>query len=255
MLDTFLTSLHPGLTPGATAGLLFLSLLGSFVSAAFGAGGGALLLVGMTLWLPITAAIPLHGVIQLGSNAGRMGVMLRHVQWPLFAAFAGGAVIGVVAGSQLLVELPEGWVEALLGGFILYSLWGRMPLPPRGNRGITVAVGAVTNALTLLVGATGPLVAAYFRTLHLQRLRHVATFSACMMLQHTLKIAAFGALGFAFGDYVVFLAVMIGVGFIGTLLGRATVQRLNDQLFRQILRILLTLLSLRLLINGLAGAL
>lgn len=251
MLESLLSALHPGLAPGAVAALLALSLLGTFISAAFGAGGGALLLLGMTLWLPAAVAVPVHGCIQLGANVGRAGVTLPHVRWPMVAAFAGGAALGAAAGSQVLVGLPGGWLEVILGGFLLYSLWGRLPVPARGSPGVVASVGAVTTALTLFVGATGPVVAAYLRALALHRLHYLGTFSACMTLQHGLKMVAFVWAGFAFGDYLAFIAAMIGVGFLGTLLGRAVITRLPEALFRRILRLLLTVLSLRLLASGL----
>lgn len=250
MLNALAELLHPELSAGAGLGLLALSFLGSFVTVAFGAGGGAFLLVGMTVWMPVTAAIPLHGVIQAGSNVGRALVTWRSVRWPLFASFAAGAVLGGLIGSQVVVALPAAWVEAILGAFILYSLWGRMPVPRGRGRGVLAGVGAVTTALTLLVGATGPLVAASLRALGLPRFEYVGTFSTCMSLQHGVKILAFGLLGFSYAEYAGFLAAMIAAGFAGTLLGRRALHRMPERLFRAALRLVLTLLALRLLFQA-----
>jgi len=250
MLDILAPILPPGLSAGAVISLLALSFLGSFATVAFGAGGGAFLLVAMTAWMPVTAAIPLHGVIQAGSNLGRALVTLGSVRWPLFGSFAAGAVLGGLAGSQLVLALPAAWVEAILGAFILYSLWGPTPVPRGASRGILAGVGAVTTALTLLVGATGPLVAASLRVLGLPRFEYVGTFATCMTLQHAVKIAAFGLLGFSYARYAGFLAAMIAAGFMGTLLGRRALRRMPERLFREALRLLLTLLALRLVLQA-----
>ena len=102
----------------------------------------------------------------------------------------------------------------------------------------------------MFFGATGPFVAAAVKTLQLGRMQHVGTFSACMSVQHCLKIVAFGVLGFAFGGYAPLMAAMIASGFIGTLLGRRLLLSLDDKKFSLALNIVLTLLALRLLWSG-----
>lgn len=51
--------------------LLASSTITSMITASLGAGGGVLLLVLMASWMPPAAIIPVHGMIQLGSNVGR----------------------------------------------------------------------------------------------------------------------------------------------------------------------------------------
>lgn len=249
-MDALLALVPPDVPAWATLVLLPASTLASFITAAFGIGGGVMLLAVMTVFMPVPVAIPVHGVIQAGSNVGRTALTWRHVEWPILLAFAGGAVVGAAAGSQLLVRLPQAWMELALGAFILWSCWGPMPRIHRGSvLGIGIG-GALTSVLTLFVGATGPFVGAFLRALRLDRLRHVGTFSACMVLQHGLKVAVFGLVGFAFGPYLPFLAVMLVCGFVGTFIGRRVLERIDDALFRRALTLLLTVLALRLLYSG-----
>ncbi len=231
--------------------LLFASLSTSLISAAFGLGGGVTLLAIMTLFLPLTTVIPLHGVIQAGSNLSRLALMLRHVDWRVVAAFSLGTGVGVAAGSQLLIQLPDGLAELVLGLFILWSLLGHLPRPPGQHQtGLLLSGGLGTGLATLFVGATGPLVAAVLRPLGLQRHRHVSTFSACMVLQHGAKILAFGLLGFGLASWVPFLVGMLLAGLVGTWLGRSILNRLNETLFRRVLTAILAVLALRLLYQG-----
>lgn len=250
MMDALLALAPPDMPAWVTLVLLPASTLASFVTAAFGVGGGVLLLAVMAVLLPVPVVIPVHGVIQAGSSVGRVALTWRHIQWPVLLAFAAGAAVGAGAGSQLLVRLPQAWMELALGGFILWSCWGPMPRIHRGSMTIIGVGGAVTSVLTLFVGATGPFVGAFLRALRLDRLRHVGTFSACMVLQHGLKIAVFGLVGFAFGPWLPFLALMLLCGFIGTCLGRLVLERIDDVLFRRGLTLLLTVLALRLVYSG-----
>ena len=51
-----------------------------------GVGGGSLMIVALVMVMPPAVAVPVHGIVQLGSNAGRAVMMRRHVQ-PRFALF------------------------------------------------------------------------------------------------------------------------------------------------------------------------
>ena len=77
--------------------LLMASAVTSMITATLGAGGGVLLLVLMASWLPPAAIIPVHGMIQLGSNSGRAVLTRHHIDWKVIAAFAPGVLAG--AGS------------------------------------------------------------------------------------------------------------------------------------------------------------
>lgn len=243
--------LPPDLASAAAIILLFAAAITALVTTAFGLGGGVLLLGVMTVFLPVMAVIPLHGVIQAGNNGWRTLLLWRHIRWPIFLSFLAGGVLGAAAGSQILVNLSEAWLEIVLGAFILYSCWGPMPHIAQGSRVMVATGGAATGALTLFIGATGPLVAALLRAMRLDRFVHMGTFSACMVLQHGLKIAVFGLLGFGFGPYLPLLAGMLLCGLLGTLLGRYVLERLNNRVFRLVLTAALTVLAVRLLHSGL----
>jgi uncharacterized membrane protein YfcA len=68
--------------------------------------------------------IPVHGLIQLGSNGGRAALTWRHIDWRLMRAFAPGVVLGVAAGALLLVTLPAAVWQLAIGFFVLYLCWG-----------------------------------------------------------------------------------------------------------------------------------
>lgn len=96
----------------------------------------------------------------------------------------------------------------------------------------------------------GRFVAGYVRSLELGRGTHVATKAVLMTLQHLLKVIVFGLLGFNFALWVGFMIMMIATGFLGTLVGRQVLVRMNGKSFAQVLRATLVLLALRLLWQG-----
>ncbi|MCF8492054.1 MAG: sulfite exporter TauE/SafE family protein [Rhodospirillum sp.] len=232
--------------------ILALTLIGtaaatSFLTAAFGIGGGVALLTVMALIVPPAVLIPIHGVVQLGSNAGRAAVMAPHLRKDLLLPFATGALLGVALGGTVAVSLPPSVVQVALAVFILYSVWG--PKPNLGRVGLWVG-GFVSSVLTMFFGATGPFVTGLVKTHSLDRMAHMATFSAFMTLQHGLKVIAFGFLGFAFGPWLPIMLAMVAAGFIGTVVGKKLLLKTADERFHTVLNVLLTLLCLRLLWAG-----
>src|SRR6056297_3432928 len=117
MIDVFLPAALDPLTAGL---LLAASLVTSMITAALGAGGGVLLLALMALWLPPVAIIPVHGLVQLGSNTGRFAMTWRRADWGALAAFAPGVILGMLAGALVLVRLPEQLWQVTIAGFILF---------------------------------------------------------------------------------------------------------------------------------------
>lgn len=247
-MEALATSLlPPGVSALAAIGLVALSLLTSALTAAAGIGGGLLLLSIMATFLPPAILIPTHGVVQLGSNAGRAALMRRQIDRHIVVPFALGSLLGVAVGAKLFVALPTPTLQIVLGIFILASVWlPKLKTSTIPNRGFVV-VGMLGSFCTMFVGATGPFVASFISPDRLERHAVVATHGACMTLQHTLKVVAFGFLGFAFLPWAPLLVAMVGAGFVGTLIGRRVLDRLPHDVFARIFKVVLTLLALRLL--------
>lgn len=246
-----LASLLPDAVPlWAAVSLILFSYVTSAVTVTFGLGGGVMMLVAIGSVLPPIAVIPVHGVVQLGSNAGRAFVMREHLERRVFGFFVVGALIGVAIAAQLVISLPQAALQAVLAAFILYTVWG----PKLGKHKVPgagfVGVGAVTTFVTMFVGATGPLVAAFLPPDRFGKMATVATHSACMTMQHGVKILAFGILGFAFLEWVPLIAAMIATGFLGTTTGKKVLERMPERIFALGFKTVLTLLALRLLWVG-----
>ncbi len=250
MTGAAITALTGGFDPLVLALLATTSFAGSFMTVALGIGGGALLLAVMASLMPPAALIPVHGVIQLGSNSLRASLLLRHAHWPPFATFAAGATLGAALGGTVVVSLPPAVVQIGVGAFVIWSVLAR---PPAWLTRLPWVAGLISSFLTMFFGATGVFVANMVKALRLDRQAHVATHAVLMTLQHMLKILAFGLLGFAYGPWLGFIALMILCGFAGTLAGRLFLIRMSDRGFRRVLNVVLVLISLRLIWSGLSA--
>ena len=219
----------------------------SFVTASLGVGGGVLLLAIMAQILPPQVIIPVHGIVQLGSNVGRAVLSWRHIDWRVIGAFLPGALVGALVGSFVIVSLPPRYIYLSIAAFTLFLCWGpRLPAIALG-RGGTVAAGALTTFLTLFAGATGPLVGAFIKQKQVDRFVTVATFAAAMSLQHSLKAVVFQAAGFDLRPWIGLMLGMIAGGTVGTWLGLRLLRRFPDHYFQLAFKLVLSLLALRLL--------
>ncbi len=248
-METLLAAaLPPGLDPWLAGGLLATSFVASLLTAAMGLGGGLLMLAVMAGGLPAAALIPVHGVVQLGSNVGRAVLFRHHARRNIFVWFALGAAVGVSIGASVAVSLPRPTLQIAVAVFILFSTWapklGSRPVPEKGF----LAVGAATAFISMFVGATGPFLAPFLTPERLgDRRATIGTLSTCMSLKHGLKVAAFAVTGFAYLPWLPLAAAMIATGFLGSLAGRAVVVRLPERAFRVAFRVFLTALALRIL--------
>ena len=246
-----LVSLLPPAMTLLDGGLLVMaSLVTSFITAAFGIGGGVVLLVFLALVLPPVALIPVHGIVQLGSNAGRACIMLKEVMWRPIIPFVVGAMIGAGLGGMVVVQLPPWVVQLALGVFIIWAVFAK--LPPIQQRYVLLG-GVVSSFLTMFFGATGNFIAAMVKSMNLDPVPHVATHSLMMTFQHLVKVLIFGLIGFQFGPYMILIFGMVISGFIGTVIGSRFLTKAGGRYFKPVLNTILFLAATRLIWAGVEG--
>ncbi len=238
----------------SSAFLIIAAFFSSALTAVLGVGGGVLLISLMPGLLPIAAVVPVHGVVQLASNATRVAFGKRHAQWRLVAIYASGAALGAAVGSRVVVTVPLTALPVVLGLFILLVTWvPRRWLTQRAGRarwvGRFATVGAVQTFISLFVGAAGPLITPVLLREGLSRDRIVVTHGAMMSVLHALKIMTFGLLGFAFAPYLPLMVGMVASVSAGSWVGTHLRPKIPEELFRRLLKVALTLLALRLILR------
>lgn len=241
------------LSPLIAVLLVVLAGFTSFLTAAFGAGGGLLLLVVMASVMPMVVVIPVHGLVQLGSNANRMLLTLGYIDKTMLAYFSLGGLAGAVGASLLVTELPLEPMKLVVAVFVIYLLWGVTPAIRETSTIWRVIAGAFTAFMSMFVGASGPLVGSYMHVNGYEKMRFTATFSSCMTLQHCLKAFVYGAIGFSFWQWLPLIIAMVVSGGIGTWLGLKLLNKIPAEKFELGFRLILTLLCMQLIGQTLAS--
>lgn len=232
--------------------LVATSFVGSLLTASVGIGGGTLVLAVLVVTVPITAVVPLHSVIQLGSNAGRTVMTRHHISkqlfWPL--------VIGALVGTLLAAPLSAFWLTdlqltLLLATFTLIVTWVPIPVVRTHSTRHNLLFSVAVSFMGVFVSATGPLIAAFLRHQAANGKQLVATMAAGVSTMNFLRVVLFSSLGFFWNEWLIPLALMTAAGFGGTLIGLQLLGRLPEKLFQTILKLILTILALSMIIRAL----
>lgn len=210
------------------------------------------MLATMALFLSPAVLIPLHGIVQLGSNLGRSALMYKHIIKGILPAFILGAVIGTIAGGQMLIAIPSDTLKGILGVFIIYAVWAPKFKARNPSHKTFFGVGVFSSIITMFIGATGPFVSPFVVAASDEHTQTVATHGALMSIQHLLKLLVFGALGFTFTPYIPLLIGLIVMGFIGSLIGKHTLRLLPERVFKNGLKAVLTIIAIRLLFGAIS---
>lgn len=246
MLSQISGLLPPEIGPLLALGLVTFSFITSAITATFGLGGGLIMLAGLGLVFPPAVLLPVHGLVQFGSNFGRAIVQRAHIHWNTIWWFALGTLPGSFLGAYVATALPERIAAFLIALFILYSTWGPQPeAKPRGPIANFLG-GLVMSGIGMLVGAVGPLVAIFVKWLP-DRRTLVGTHAALMSFTMAARGIAFTLFGFALADYLPLVLGMMLTGFLGTLTGTRFLDTLGEKDFRFGFNIMLTVLALEIL--------
>ena len=116
-------------------------------------------------------AVPVHGLVQLVSNASRAWFLREQVSWRAVGRFAWPLLPAGALGLLLLQTIPPAAGRLIIGGFVLVATW----LPKSAREGqasphawrLLPLGGALVGFFSTLVGATGPLLGPFIVGLEL----------------------------------------------------------------------------------------
>lgn len=245
------------LPTGAWLALTAIAVCTSIVSGVMGLAGGMMLLAAMLHWLDPVLAIPVHGIVQLVSNASRAWFQRAHVRWDAVWRFAWPLVPAGAAGLWLLRAIPPDGGRLAIGGFVLLATWapgvlrlgGRAGAGGDPRRALPVG-GALVGFLSTTIGATGPLLAPFVLALGLAPPATVGTIAACQIFQHASKVALFGASGFDFRAFALPALALCAAAIIGSAIGARLLDHLPERAFRGTVKLVLTALALQLVLEA-----
>ena len=212
------------------------TLVTAFISGILGMAGGMILMGVLLAFLPLPAAMMLHGISQLASNGGRAFMLRNEVDWRVFRGYVVGAALalGFFAATSIVVGKAAALIAMGLTPFAALLLPEKLHLNVE-RRGHSALCGFVCLALNLVAGIAGPILDAFFVRSKMSRHAVVATKALTQTLSHLVKIVYFGGVIAVQGGEVSpwLIPTMVLLAFLGTSLSRPVLERMSDASFRQ----------------------
>lgn len=230
--------------------LIVCCFLGSAITTTIGMGGGALVIAGMSLVLPINALIPIHAFVQGVAGINRAIIFRKHVLRLFFILFISGSIIGLTIAANLLVTLSEDNLKLFLGsGLLILNFLPRFKIYKLPKRTVFFT-GFSTGFLTIFVGVMGPILAIFLNSFEKERVAIVGTVAWCISFQNISKAVIFSNVGFDYTPWLVLIVILVLVSYLGTILGKKLLAKSNNEVFKKVLKIVIFILAIKLIIES-----
>lgn len=230
------------------------AFLTSLITGALGIGGGLGLLAVMPSFVPITAVVPLHGVTQLVSNASRFLIDYRQADVRLLPAYFLGACLGGSVGYFFIGRVPDLYMSAALGMFILLCTW--TGLVKKLGRFITsfFSLAFIQTFLSLFVASVGLLSQPVLIKQGLPKNRVIVTHAMQMSVLHGLKVFIFAVFGFPFISHWKIMLFMIVASAAGSYVGNLCRDRIPEKPGMVAMKFGITFFALKMVVGALMPA-
>jgi uncharacterized protein len=216
--------------------LIALSVLGtSFLSGVFGMAGGMVLMGILIAFLPVPAAMVLHGTAQMTSNGWRAIMWRRNVNFRIFARYIGGLLVAAAMFSFMAFVPDKAFVLIALGIIPFLAVLVPAKFVPQVNRRFGAELcGFLNTVMQFIAGVSGPLLDVFFVRNQMDRRTIVATKAACQTFSHMAKLVYFTSI---LGDEVQAdewaMGIAVVMAIMGTSLSKLVLERLTDHQFRR----------------------
>ncbi len=211
------------LAGGHVAGVAAILLTAYFIRGITGFGSGLISVPLLALFLPLTFVVPLVLLLDFTASILIGGLNLKRVKWSELGVLIPFGAVGVVVGTQLLVNLPPGPMLLGLAGFVfifglrnLLNIHGEKP----ASRAWAVPAALTGGTIGALFGTGAPPYVIYLSHRIRDKSDLRATFSALFVTEGAMRIASFLVAGLLLNAqvwlaYLAALPVVLGALFIG----------------------------------------
>jgi uncharacterized membrane protein YfcA len=193
-----------------------------------------------TTVLPVSAVVPIHSTLLIGSTVSRAVVFRDHIDWRITTSFLVGSVIAVSIAAPIYVGLSDETIALAIAIVMLIAIW----LPGISWRPKLKHPWALVGFLHSFIStlfAYGAVLHAVILHTSLRRRQIVATMAASLTGMAVFKIV--------YRPFLVAIALSIAAAFAGTWIGKLVIDRISETVFRVVFRLLVTITALRLLLQ------
>ncbi|MCS7078226.1 MAG: sulfite exporter TauE/SafE family protein [Bacteroidia bacterium] len=215
--------------------------MASTLSAVAGFGGALILLPILSLILGVKAAVPVLTLAQFFGNAARVWFNRKDLCWQPILYFLSTAIPLSIIGSYLFAKVQIDEIKKVVGcmliGVVIYRR-ARVNLGLFTDKVMLIG-GGLVGFLSGLAGSAGPLSAACFLSLNLNKSAYVGSEAFTAIVMHAVKTVVYQR-WLDINAVDVFVGVFMGVIMIlGSWVGKQLLQKLEKKYFILLVEFLL----------------
>ncbi len=243
------------MTPEQIAATAAILLAAYLIRGITGFGSGLVAVPLLALFMPLQFVVPLVLLLDFTASLVIGGLHFKRVQWGELGVLVPFGIVGVIAGTSLLVKLPPGPMLFALSAFVfifavrsLFNIRGDKP----ASRGWAVPAALTGGTVGALFGTGGPPYVIYLSHRIRDKSDLRATFSALFFFEGLTRIVSFLVAGLLLTAqvwiaYIVALPLVLGALYLG---GHMHVSLRQEQMTR-LVGMLLLVSSISLLFKAL----
>ena len=232
-----------------------------------GGGGGVKGAIGFgfpLVTVPLTSALwdARHAVllISFASLVNNVGVVARgggsRPTFRRFVLLLAGRVVGTLGGALMLASVPASALSIVVGSaaLVFVSIALFMPdlgVPPRLERYLALPMGILGGLLGGSTSISGPFIASYTHALKLSKQEFVFFLSLMYLVGSSLQVTSYTALGLYDAATVVTGVVSCLPNLLGVWIGLRIQRRIDHELFRKIVVLVIGVSGASLVVRGL----
>jgi uncharacterized membrane protein YfcA len=217
-------------------------LVAYLVRGVAGFGSGLIAIPFLSLFLPLILVVPLVVLLDYLASLGHGFGNRAHIQWRELLPLLPFTVTGIVLALLLLKQVDGDWMKKTLGVFIVaYAAYSFLPGKEgqAGSRYWSIPAGGFGGLIGTLFGTGGPFYVAYLKMRGLPKTNFRATLPVIFLIDGSMRLAGYSALGAYSGRFVKILLIAFPVMVLAMFLGGRIHSSISHQGFQRIIGILL----------------
>lgn len=215
-----------------------------------------------TIFLPIAlffvdfkTALVLVAFLHIFGNIGRITFFKHGLNKKLILLFGVPSIILTILGALLVNYTPQNTLKLILGLFLLIFSITSLAKPTlkfKPSKKNAVIGGGLSGFLAGLIGTGGALRGAFLTAFNLKKELYIATAAAIALAVDLTRIPIYFGAGFLESQFYYYIPILLIVALAGSFVGKKIVNKIPQNVFRNIVLIMISIISLKFIYDGLS---
>lgn len=231
---------------------ILLSLLAEIIGTVGGFGSSVFFVPVANFFLDFQSVLGLTALFHVSSNLTKIGMFRKGIDWKLVLLIGIPGIIFVTLGAIISAYFESNLLQICMGIFlismsILFLIFKNLKL--KSNAATSISGGVASGFLAGLLGSGGPIRGLTLAAYNLKKEVFIATSAFIDLGVDLSRSVVYISNGFIHRDQLYLVAILVGVGFIGTWIGKKILDQISQERFRQVVLILILIIGIVSLFN------